>query len=666
MKAFAPAPEGAERAPARPPYRPDIDGLRAAAVLGVVVYHAWPALLPGGYAGVDVFFVISGFLITGIIAAEMRAGAFSLTRFYERRFRRILPALFVMLAASTAAAWALLPPRELMEFSHALRGAAVFAANIALADLTDYFAGPAEMQPLLHTWSLGVEEQFYLVFPPLLWALLRLGHGRTLAALAALAAASFAMALWGVRTAPDNAFFLPHMRMWQLLAGALLALAAPRPSSDAAALALAGAGAALIAGAFVLLGPQAGFPGWPALAPTLGAALMIAAGGRANPVSLMLGARWPVAIGLASYSLYLWHWPLLAFARTLSDGPLEGWTRALLVAAAFALAFASWRWIERPFRARPPLLSRRAAFAWAAAGSAAFFALGWAGKVADGAPWRFDPALQAVYGARQAYFEGPGRACGARTGAIARATDPAEAAALACRIGAPEGPAQFVLWGDSLAMALQPALDEAGRALGAGGLALGRSACAPLPGFLRREDAKSRECLAFNARAMQIAAAPQIRAVVIVSALQSLLAGPQGPELRARLLDTVARLRAMGKQVVIVAPPPRPGFDVPQALGRALRFGRPAPEGPARAEAEAALAPLTEAMAAARALGALTVDSTPVFCARGRCDVAREGRALFADSLHPSPEGARLMTPAIARALAHALRATPQTQDDDP
>ncbi|MEO0764016.1 MAG: acyltransferase, partial [Pseudomonadota bacterium] len=305
----------------------------AVAVLAVVAYHAGLPL-PGGFAGVDVFFVISGYLIARLLRAEAaETGRIDLPAFWERRARRLLPALFAVLAATMAAAWVLLLPRELEETSFALRGASIFAANLALADLLDYFAGPSERQALLHLWSLGVEEQFYLAFPLLAAALMR--RAWSLRVFAGLAAASFAAAQVGVATAPENAFFLPHMRAWELLVGVLLAWAGPLRPSGRVRAAAGLAGAALLALTFALAPGAGGYPGWPAALPVAGAALLIAAGdGGAHPVGRVLSLGPVAAAGLISYSLYLWHWPLLALPRAWLGGDLPGWGAALAVAAA--------------------------------------------------------------------------------------------------------------------------------------------------------------------------------------------------------------------------------------------------------------------------------------------------------------------------------------------
>lgn len=340
-------------------YRPEIDGLRAIAVLSVILVHAGLPWLPGGFIGVDIFFVISGFLITGILAAELATGRFSLARFYERRARRILPALVLVVALCLPFAWAWMLPWQLKEFSDSVLSVALFLSNVEFWRQSGYFATEAAAKPLLHTWSLGVEEQFYIVFPLLLWGLFRL-RLRPAPLLAALALASLALAEWGWRHAPDANFYLIPFRAWELLAGALAALVAGRAGlrpDDRLGL----AGLALIAGSLVLIDESMPFPSLLAVPSVAGTAMVLLWGGAGSVTARLLSWRPSVALGLVSYSAYLWHQPLFAFARIrLAEEPPPA-VMAALTFATLALAWASWRWVETPFRRRPvPLLAGRA------------------------------------------------------------------------------------------------------------------------------------------------------------------------------------------------------------------------------------------------------------------------------------------------------------------
>jgi len=296
-------------------YRPDVDGLRAIAVLSVLAFHAFPRAAPGGFAGVDVFFVISGFLISGILFEALRAGHFSFIDFYRRRVRRIFPALILVLAASLGLGWMLLLPDEYRLLGkHALAGAG-FLSNIALWREAGYFAPAAEVTPLLHLWSLGVEEQYYLVWPLLLAFFA--GRPRALPwMIVGLAAVSFALNVWLTPRAPSAAFYLPLTRFWELMAGSALAYhvhygSPGRRMADAKA----AAGLALVAAGIALLSAGRAFPGWWALAPVVGSSLLIAAGPAAWINRRLLSNPVMVYIGLISYPLYLWHWPLLVYAR---------------------------------------------------------------------------------------------------------------------------------------------------------------------------------------------------------------------------------------------------------------------------------------------------------------------------------------------------------------
>jgi peptidoglycan/LPS O-acetylase OafA/YrhL len=330
-------------------YRLDIDGLRAVAVLAVVAYHAFPEAVHGGFVGVDIFFVISGFLITGIIARELGDARFGLATFYARRVRRIFPALIVVLCAVLVMGWLWMLPGPYAQLSSDVFASAAFSANIALWLQSGYFDVEAARKPLLHLWSLGIEEQFYLVWPLVLMLASRLRLSLFWLACAG-AVASFALNVALIGSNPVATFYLPFTRAWELLAGGALACGWSRiDHGDTASNLRAGAGAVLIALAIVVLDPASAFPGWWAAFPVAGSALILSAP-KAWGCRHLLASRPMVWVGLISYPLYLWHWPLLVFFALIKFAPLTLLERALIVLLSIALAWATYRFVEIPFR----------------------------------------------------------------------------------------------------------------------------------------------------------------------------------------------------------------------------------------------------------------------------------------------------------------------------
>ena len=331
-------------------YRPDIDGLRAFAVLSVVLYHAFPQMVRGGYVGVDIFFVISGFLISSILFAEMTEHRFSFTIFYGRRIRRIFPALAVCLAAVLAYGFVSLTPSELAQLGKHVFFGAGFLSNIVLWSESGYFDSAATYKPLLHLWSLGIEEQFYILWPALLWVVFRLKAkvGRLLAVLF-LASFTINVALSITDISAD--FYLPVSRFWELLAGAGLAwrrqiVLSPNVRSW---ISFAGLAALLTSAAFFTA--EMRFPGWLALLPVAGAVAIILAGPEAAVNRVVFSNRAVVFVGLISYPLYLWHWPLISYAYVIRLGKAPTPLMATaLVATSFLLAWATYRFIEYPVR----------------------------------------------------------------------------------------------------------------------------------------------------------------------------------------------------------------------------------------------------------------------------------------------------------------------------
>ncbi|MDQ8699854.1 acyltransferase family protein [Hyphomicrobium sp. LHD-15] len=364
-------------------YRPEIDGLRAIAVLSVIFFHAGIPGFSGGYVGVDVFFVISGYLICSIVVGELRSDTFSFAKFYERRARRILPALFVMLLASAAVAPLVLLPNDMLDFSRSLTHVIPFLSNTYFYDQRGYFETAAELKPLIHTWSLAVEEQFYVVLPIAAWALWRWHKSFLLPALVIAAAASLAYSQYSVSADPHAAFYLTTSRAWELLAGAILAVFTKQRNLPAQPSQAGGAaGLMLIVFAVFFFDQTVAFPGLNAVVPVAGALLVLHYGAPQTAVGQLLGSKLAVGIGLISYSAYLWHQPLFAFARhlTLTEPGLPIF--AVLIAATLALAFLSWRYVEQPFRRGT--IDRRGIVAVAVAASVFLFSVGMAGTVSDG------------------------------------------------------------------------------------------------------------------------------------------------------------------------------------------------------------------------------------------------------------------------------------------
>ena len=546
-------------------YRPDIDGLRAIAILSVLAFHAFPAALSGGFVGVDVFFVISGYLITGLLLDDLAIGRFSLLDFYKRRVRRIFPALLVVLAACLAYGWINLRTVNYALLGKHVAGGAGFVSNLVLWSEAGYFDHASSGKPLLHLWSLGIEEQFYLAWPLLLWLLWRLRCMRT--AICLLLCASLALGLWLTHASPVAAFYSPLSRFWELAAGALLAatLRTPRQADGAAGVPAAFAtplsllGIALIAWAAFDFGPRQPFPGWRAVIPVAGSACLIAAGPAAFVNRWLLSRRWMVWIGLISYPLYLWHWPILVFQKLGMDGDAEWMQRLAAIALAFVLAAATYRFVEKPIRFGPRPGRRALALA------GAMLATGIAGAAIakfDGLPFRFK-GLEAVYGAYDYEFRQD-----ARSPACWVSLDsPAEAYAPEC-IDPDDGSHRplVLLWGDSHAARLYPGLRQvAGDRFRIAQFA--RSGCAPNFWTFHPRQAVG-PCTAANILVMR--RVQELHPdVVVVFARWS---GWSGKTIDRILSRTVHSLRANGaKRVIVVGPAPEWRGPLPEILFRAVR-----------------------------------------------------------------------------------------------
>lgn len=370
-------------------YRREVDGLRAIALIPVMLFHAGLETFSGGFVGVDVFFVISGYLITTIIWSELDQDKFSIVNFYERRVRRILPALFLVLLVSLLFAWLISPAREFKDYSQSLAAVACFSSNILFWYESGYFDAASELKPLLHTWSLALEEQYYFFFPLLLLLFRRLHRGLLLGLLGVLFVSSFALSQWAVVAKPATAFYLLPTRSWELLVGAFAAFflfhkkrwQLPGPAREA----LGWLGVSLILYAVFTFSKATAFPGLNALAPTIGAVLIILFSNQETTVGRFVGNQAFVAIGLISYSTYLWHQPLFALARQYGVGSQDQAVFLALAVLSLLLGFFSWKFVESPFRSRDRI-SRSRVFQFAAFGTFFFAGIGVYGHVSNGFP----------------------------------------------------------------------------------------------------------------------------------------------------------------------------------------------------------------------------------------------------------------------------------------
>ena len=606
-------------------YRPDIDGLRAVAILPVVFYHSGLGLFPGGYIGVDVFFVISGFLITGIIAREVDAGRFSILGFYERRARRILPALMVMLAFVLCAASYAFFPGDFAKLPQSALLTALFVSNIGFFLETGYFAGSAETVPLLHTWSLAVEEQFYLGFPILLILIARFMPARRTAILVAITLLSFAVAVATQASGSGFAFYLLPPRAWELFIGVLIAVGAfPAIRLRWLREGVAFAGLAAIAYAALSFDKTTVFPGVNALFPVLGAAaLILCAPGTFTGRLLESGPM--VGIGLISYSLYLWHWPLIVFTEYVTDTRLAGWVSVAVISASFIAALLSWRFVERPFRSTSAF-DRRAVFRWTGASMALACAASLALMTTSGWPARFSPETLRMEAARNDVS--PVRdVC---------LTDEIGGARPLCTLGA-RVPPTTILWGDShgveLAWAISEDLTQRREAL----IQRTRGSCPPMLGY------GNAGCNAFNAQVLDmIAANPNLKTVVFAGFwVDPAYGGGGNPQ---RLDATIRALRRLNRAVILIGAVPQQPFDVPRHLARLAQSDDPTEGvGVSRAKFDERSAWLRALYPGWRALGVRIWEPSDTLCNARYCAVIRGGVPLHFDKHHLSLAGARLI-----------------------
>ena len=673
-----PSPPGvSSHSPPKSFYRSDVDGLRALAVLPVILFHAGFSC-PGGFIGVDVFFVISGYLITQIIERELKAHRFSVLVFYQRRIRRIFPALFVMLAASTAIGYLYLPPLELKALGESLVASSAFSSNILFYRWSGYFAPNSEYTPLLHTWTLSLEEQFYVCWP-LFLALLSIpavSKWKIPTALAVLVGTLMLSAHW-VRSSPNVAFYLLPSRAWELALGALLSFSPvsrvlvrlPRALASAASL----AGIGLLGIAVATYNRATPFPGFAALLPCVGAALVIAAGeGGASIGGRILSLRPLVWTGMISYSLYLWHWPIFLFGHLWANRKLDLSERGGLIVLIFVVAWLSWRFVESPFRNAH--VARSKVRFWVIGGlatSAVFVAVGAVLYLGNGLPAR-GPDVGDFATEAESLQKSP---CLARGASLPRVEG--------CLLGAPAPASRYtaVLWGDSHAAHLAPVLGEVGQHLGVTIREIAKAGCSPLPGvgFLPFDETRA-DCPAFNDAALRAVLVEKDVRVVFLAArwdvfargellLTSDGARPSPNDSRqlfvSSLRTLLTRLVDSGRRVILVGqvplPPPELLICTTRARFRGLEEDKcPIDQPQANERTEDLVNRVISEAASGLEPSVLTVHPYDLLCRNHGCMVQSNGQLLYLDESHLSSSGARLLEGGLEKGIASAL--TPNTR----
>ena len=636
--------------------RRDIDGLRALAVIPVVLFHYGFSGFSGGFVGVDIFFVISGFLITSIICREIDVGRFSFSDFWARRARRILPALSLVMLATLMVGWLLLPPSDYAHLGREVRYQAMFISNILFMRQDGYFDPASELKPLLHTWSLAVEEQYYVIFPLLMVLITRyVRHWRW--AVFGLLLLSFGLNIWASNRQPDAAFFLLPMRAWELLCGAMLAVMPPSPRAVRPWVYQAVSLAGLLAVAFAMCSFDKNtlFPGWAALLPVLGATAMIWANGRSPTwVGRLLSAPVLVGVGLMSYSLYLWHWPVYVYANAASVDGVQRYAAMAWIAVSVGLAYLSWRFIETPFREKRLLPGRKPVLI---AGALSMLVLATAGQflqVEDGLPGRLSgQALR--YASARDWHKGQMDCLMTRKSPDLNTV---------CHFGgaADAAPRQFV-WGDSHAAALMPAVQADAERYRIPVSLASLAGCPPILGEGVRP-----QCRDFNQQTLALVQKEKVSDVVLAARWSLYLYGEEDGNMQFSLYRTdsradverhvaddvrmmVARLREAGVRVWLIKEVPMQRHGIIGRLsslamiGRStIDVGRPLAEHLQRQRfIDALFAQLSAADSQVRVL-----DPASTLCADGLCRAQINGASLYMDENHLSDLGGEHMRGLLA------------------
>lgn len=634
-------------------YRPDIDGLRALAVLAVVFHHLSASLVPGGYVGVDVFFVISGYLITKIISREIADGEFTFSKFYERRAKRIFPALFAVLGTTVLVGYFLLLPKDYDAVLRATLGTLFFSSNIFFwHELQDgYFAQNAKLNPLLHTWSLAVEEQFYLFFPFALLVCHKFFRRKIFWMLSGFALLSLCASAFFIDGKSVAVFFLLPFRAWELLAGALLTFSSSRTIRSRLLREICVAGGLIaIIGACFLYDVDTAFPGVSALLPVLGAVAIIHAGASGKTLAgRLLQLRPVVYIGLISYSLYLWHWPLIVLTKFATGmAPLTPYI-TWLFAVSLLLGSISYHFIEQPFRRGLVISTRRTVFSLSAVITVLLAAVAVVGLFQNGYAGRFDPGVVKLDNAR--ISTPANKTCDDRK--LGRW----------CKLGQAEGDAEFFLWGDSHMLAWGPAFQEVLNKHHQSAIFAPSSNCPPIFGV----EHKGKSACGPNNSAIKkfLLANPEIKTIVMaadwklyfrenspLSASSPSTTSTNGSSAaEVEFFSTIQWLRANGRQAILIGPVPTYDKDVPLAHALELTFGRSVLHRTSASEQRYKNALFFSALnSIPPGPNFRFLDPIQWLCAED-CLMMKDGESLYRDSGHLSIAGAMAMEESLSKGL---------------
>jgi len=645
-------------------HRPDIDGVRAVAVVVVLLYHANIGLGPylrGGYVGVDVFFVISGYLITGIILSDLDAGRFSIVQFWERRLRRILPAVAIVLLACLVAGWFLFLPLDFMELGQSVLAQAMLVSNVYFWQGSGYFDRAAELKPLLHTWSLAVEQQFYLLFPFLFGALKRCSRRTLVRTLLLLCGGSFCLSVGWSYSYPAANFYLLPARVWELSLGSLLAASCGwRAVRRWVPELLSWVGLLAILWAVVFYNRETRFPGMAAVLPCVGAALVIWANtDTLTSAGKLLALRPVVFLGLISYSLYLWHWPLLVFFRYGTLEPLSRSERVLLLLGSVLIAVVSWRFVETPIRKRRVLKTPMNMLMFSCVATVVLGLAGIGTYAMQGLPSRISAEALAYANGAEDFVYRPQLGLKEVLNEDFIELGPSDK----------QSPIDLLVWGDSHAVAVLPGLELLCNDYCVRGLAVQHSATAPLVGYEdRNPDALQESNIAFKEAVVAFIRQKRVKHVILAACWSYHVKSDNGTErLHGSLLATVSALREAGAKVWILREVPIPRFNVPEVLAQAALRGRRPQEVGFPLERHRMASDKQDpifAGVAAKFPGVHVLDPTDLFVDdKGWCHVSQNGSSLYIDNMgHLSVAGAKMLRPLfepIFREIQHGPPAGP-------